>query len=84
MGLGALFFVTASHAVYLLRFHPYAKYPGPLLARLTPFHSLWHAYIGDLHLDVLLCHKRYGENPSFKTKKVDANIYRQFCSIRAK
>lgn len=42
-------------------FHPYAKYPGPFLARITPLYSLWHAYIGDLHLDALRCHEEYGE-----------------------
>lgn len=47
--------------VYNLFFHPYAKYPGPFWAKITPLYSVWHAYIGDLHIDVLRCHEKYGE-----------------------
>lgn len=46
--------------VYNLFFHPYSKYPGPFWAKVTPLYSVWHAYIGDLHIDVLRCHERYG------------------------
>ena len=46
--------------IYNLKFHPYAKYPGPFLARISPFHALLHAYRGDLHLDVTHCHENYG------------------------
>ena len=46
--------------IYNLKYHPYAKYPGPFLARISPLHSLLHAYRGDLHLDVTRCHERYG------------------------
>lgn len=48
--------------VYNLLFHPYAKYPGPFWAKITPLYSVWHAYIGDLHIDVLRCHEKYGES----------------------
>lgn len=46
---------------YNLYLHPYSKYPGPFLARASLFYSLWHAYKGDLHLDALICHERYGK-----------------------
>ena len=46
--------------IYNLKYHPYAKYPGPFLARISPLHALLHAYRGDLHLDVTRCHERYG------------------------
>lgn len=46
--------------IYNLWFHPYAAYPGPFWARVSPFHALWHAYHGDLHIDTLLCHQKYG------------------------
>ncbi|RDW62507.1 hypothetical protein BP5796_10809 [Coleophoma crateriformis] len=49
-----------SFAVYRLTFHPLAKYPGPVLAKLTSFYKVYHAYIGDMHLDVERCHKKYG------------------------
>lgn len=63
------------YAIYLLRFHPYARYPGPLLARLTPFHALWHAHKGDLHLDVLRCHNQYGILPDLHIVESHANMY---------
>lgn len=46
--------------IYNLWFHPYAAFPGPFWARVSPFHALWHAYHGDLHIDTLLCHQKYG------------------------
>ena len=54
-----LAYITAL-GVYRLKFHPYSKYPGPLLAKLTNLYGLYHAYVGDLHLDVWRCHERYG------------------------
>ncbi|KAK6216869.1 hypothetical protein QIS74_06983 [Colletotrichum tabaci] len=47
--------------VYRLFFHPYAKYPGPLLAKLTSWYSVYHAYTGDLHIDIWACHQKYGD-----------------------
>ena len=47
--------------VYRLTIHPLAEYPGPLLARITNLYSVYHAYIGDLHLDMLRCHETYGK-----------------------
>ncbi|KAJ8097660.1 cytochrome P450 [Lipomyces tetrasporus] len=35
-----------------LYLHPYAKYPGPLAAKLTDWYAVYHTYIGDLHTDV--------------------------------
>ena len=46
--------------IYNLKYHPYARYPGPFLARISPLHALLHAYRGDLHLDVTRCHEIYG------------------------
>ena len=46
--------------VYFLRYHPYASYPGPFWARISPLYALLHAYRGDLHLDVTRCHETYG------------------------
>lgn len=46
--------------IYRLFFHPLAKYPGPFLAKLTDLYAVYHAWKGDLHLDVLRCHDRNG------------------------
>lgn len=52
--------ILFSICFYNLHLHPYAAYPGPLWARISPFYALWHAYHGDLHIDTLLCHQKYG------------------------
>ncbi|KAF7183231.1 hypothetical protein CNMCM7691_003144 [Aspergillus felis] len=57
--LAPLFLIGLS--VYRLFFHPYAKYPGPLLAKLTSWYVLYHAYVGDLHTDIWRCHQKYGD-----------------------
>ncbi|KAH6672026.1 cytochrome P450 [Halenospora varia] len=48
-------------AIYRVLFHPYSKYPGPLLAKFTSLYGAWHAYYGDVHLDVERCHAKYGK-----------------------
>lgn len=47
-------------AIYRIFLHPLSKYPGPLLAKLTPLHASWHAYKGDRHLLLHKLHQRYG------------------------
>ncbi|KAH8651813.1 cytochrome P450 [Tricladium varicosporioides] len=48
-------------AIYRILFHPYSKYPGPLLAKFTTLYGAWHAYYGDVHLDIERCHAKYGK-----------------------
>ena len=59
VGLPCISYLTVT-IIYNLKYHPYAKYPGPILARVSPLHALLHAYRGDLHLDVTHCHETYG------------------------
>ncbi|KAL3459745.1 cytochrome P450 [Aspergillus heterothallicus] len=47
--------------VYRLYFHPLAKYPGPLLWRISILPSLYYAWTGDRHLVVDKLHKKYGK-----------------------
>ena len=47
-------------AIYRVKFHPLAKYPGPLLAQLTVLYPLYHAIVGDRHPTFWRLHKRYG------------------------
>ncbi|KAF7885216.1 hypothetical protein EAF00_011034 [Botryotinia globosa] len=63
----ALAFATTISAVYLtiltiyrLTFHPLAKYPGPFLAKITDWYSVYHAWKGDRHLEFYRCHEKYG------------------------
>ncbi|KAF9873689.1 hypothetical protein CkaCkLH20_08799 [Colletotrichum karsti] len=58
---GVCCLVLIAIGVYRLYFHPYAKYPGPTLAKLTSWYSVYHTYIGDLHVDIWRCHEVYGD-----------------------
>ncbi len=46
--------------VHILTFHPLAKYPGPLWARMTDWYSVYHCWLGDRHLDFYQLHCKYG------------------------
>jgi hypothetical protein len=48
-------------SIYRLTLHPYAKYPGPLLGKLTSLRAAYYAHNGDMHLDIERCHQKYGE-----------------------
>jgi hypothetical protein len=39
-----------------------AKYPGPVLAKITDWYSVYHAWKGDRHLEFWRCHEKYGES----------------------
>ncbi len=47
-------------AIYRLKFHPLAKYPGPVLARITDLYSVYHCWLGDNHLKFYSLHCEYG------------------------
>jgi len=47
-------------AVYRITIHPLAKYPGPLLASLTDWYSIYHCLGGDRHLLFYDLHQKYG------------------------
>ncbi|EPE03911.1 isotrichodermin c-15 hydroxylase [Ophiostoma piceae UAMH 11346] len=58
--LVACVFYTLSIIVYRLFFHPLAKYPGPVLAKITGCYALYHAWKGDRHLEFYRLHQMYG------------------------
>ncbi|PWY91663.1 cytochrome P450, partial [Aspergillus sclerotioniger CBS 115572] len=60
-------------AVYLTLFHPLARYPGPLLARFTNLYSAYHAWTGDIHVDIYRCHKRYGDRVRYAPNRLLIN-----------
>lgn len=55
-----IFISLLTLAIYRLYLHPLSRYPGPLLAKLTPLHASWHAYKGDRHLVLYRMHQKYG------------------------
>ncbi|PVH68922.1 cytochrome P450 [Cadophora sp. DSE1049] len=45
------------HRIFL---HPLSRYPGPELAKISSLYSIYHAWRGDRHLDLLRLHGKYG------------------------
>ncbi|KAI0475694.1 isotrichodermin C-15 hydroxylase [Xylariaceae sp. FL0804] len=60
-------------AIYRVFFHPLAKYPGPLLAKITDAHQLYHAWKGDRHLEFWRMHEQYGNVVRFGPNSVSFN-----------
>ena len=58
---------------YQLYLHPLAKYPGPLLGRITRLYDLYHAYLGDKHILLYRLHQRYGTVVRFTPNTLSIN-----------
>ncbi|KAH9904933.1 cytochrome P450 3A31 [Xylariomycetidae sp. FL2044] len=61
-GLAATSIALIFKVIYLVFFHPLAKYPGPLLAKITPLYAAYHGWKGDIHIDAWRCHQKYGDH----------------------
>ena len=59
--LALLALYLALLVTYRLTLHPLARYPGPLLARITPLWQTYHAWKGDRHLVLYRAHLDYGK-----------------------
>lgn len=66
---GAFFVFLLASYVYKFFTHPLSKVPGPFLAKFTNARFLYHAWKGDLHLDHLRCHERYGMSLAMLDRK---------------
>ncbi|KAK4554120.1 hypothetical protein LTR86_008961 [Recurvomyces mirabilis] len=71
--LAAIVLPSSVYAVYALQFHPLAKYPGPLLGRLTQCYDLYHAFQGDKHVLLYQLHKKYGPVVRFSPNTISIN-----------
>lgn len=60
-------------STYRLTFHPLARYPGPFLAKITDWHSVYHAWKGDRHLEFWRCHETYGPVVRFGPNSLSIN-----------
>src|SRR4051812_17814529 len=47
-------------AIYRVTKHPLAKFPGPLLWRISIWPTIWQCAKGKRHLDLLEAHRKYG------------------------
>ncbi|KAI7260765.1 hypothetical protein D0864_09706 [Hortaea werneckii] len=90
-GLASVLFLLylSALAFYRIFFHPLAKYPGPLLAKVTDLNSTYHAVRGDRHLEFWRCHEKYGSvvrtgpsSLSFNSKAALKEIYGFKANVR--
>ncbi|ORY63299.1 cytochrome P450 [Pseudomassariella vexata] len=58
---------------YRLFLHPYAKYPGPIIAKISGLPVLYHSRKGDFHHYVYILHNRYGEKVRYSPNKLSIN-----------
>ncbi|TVY36040.1 Cytochrome P450 monooxygenase [Lachnellula subtilissima] len=59
--------------IYRLYFHPLSKHPGPFLAKITDWHSVYYAWKGDRHLEFWRCHEIYGPIVRFGPNSLSFN-----------
>lgn len=79
--IAGLFLYFLSNFVYNVYFHPYAKYPGPFLAKFTDLYSGYHAWKGDIHLDMWRCHQIYGDKVRYAPNRLNVNTVTGLKSI---
>ncbi|ETN39028.1 uncharacterized protein HMPREF1541_07070 [Cyphellophora europaea CBS 101466] len=73
LAIAILLVYLTSTAVYRSFFHPLARYPGPFLAKLTPWWDVYHAYKGDKHLLFHRLHEQYGDFVRYGPNTVSIN-----------
>lgn len=61
--------------IYRLTLHPLARYPGPLLAKVTDWYNVYHAWKGDRHLELWRIHQVYGDVVRFGPNSVSINTH---------
>ena len=61
----AICIVLVSYVVLLVTYgitlHPLAKFPGPLLAKVTELYPLYRSIVGDRHLTIWRLHEKHGD-----------------------
>ncbi|KIX07113.1 uncharacterized protein Z518_05090 [Rhinocladiella mackenziei CBS 650.93] len=69
LGTGTVLYFFAL-AIYRIFFHPLAKYPGPLLWKVTQWPEAKSAWQGRRHIDLHLLHEKYGDIVRFAPNKL--------------
>lgn len=80
---GVAFSGLVAYVVYQLFFHPLAKYPGPLLAKLTQWYDVYHAFIGDKHVLLYSLHQQYGPIVRYAPNALSINDPRALKAIHS-
>ncbi|EED13059.1 cytochrome P450, putative [Talaromyces stipitatus ATCC 10500] len=62
-----------SLCIHRIIFHPLSRVPGPFLAKFTTLYSAYHAWKGDIHLDIYRCHQKYGDYVRYAPNRVLIN-----------
>ncbi|KAF2814017.1 cytochrome P450 [Mytilinidion resinicola] len=70
LGLALYIFVKIIYSIY---FHPLSKHPGPFLARFTDLYAGYHAWKGDIHIDMWRCHQKYGDFVRYAPNRLNVN-----------
>ncbi|KAF1949995.1 benzoate 4-monooxygenase cytochrome P450 [Byssothecium circinans] len=75
--------------LYNIFFHPLAKVPGPLFARVSSWLSFYHAYKGDRHLWITRCFEIYGnkvrltpDTVLFRSAQASNDIYGHGANVK--
>lgn len=73
IALASAIVATTSYVAYSLHLHPLARFPGPLLGRLTQWYDAYHAYKGDKHINFHRLHQKYGVVVRFSPNSLSIN-----------
>ncbi|TVY94334.1 Cytochrome P450 monooxygenase [Lachnellula willkommii] len=72
-GLFGVVLLAVSIVFYRLVLHPYSKYPGPIISRVSGLPVLYHAWRGDFHHYLYCLHYKYGEKVRYSPNKLSIN-----------
>ncbi|KAF2810069.1 pisatin demethylase [Mytilinidion resinicola] len=72
---------SALVAIYRLTLHPLAKYPGPLLWRISPIPSIYYLLTGRISFQYKLLHDQYGPVVRVMPNELAFNTSRAFEDI---
>ncbi|KAI0439265.1 cytochrome P450 [Xylaria telfairii] len=67
--------------VYRIFFHPLAEFNGPLLAKFSNLYAAYHAWKGDIHVDIWRCHQKYGDRIRYGPDRIVINTPRALQDI---
>ena len=58
---------------YRITLHPLAKFPGPVLAKVTELYPLYRSIVGDRHLTFWRLHEKHGDFVRYGPNQISVN-----------